>query len=699
MTLRSPLALAVILVASVSAQAQINFDAANSSYFVVGGTNNQINTNYGFNNVFVGKNNLASFTTLPGTISLTIGTGASINGKNTLAPNGSTYYGVNVFGSHQVNMTGGFVSRNYGYDNSTVNISGGQTVFASGFNNSAFNLTAGTVSSAAGFGNSLFSISGGTVFRATLNEQSTFNVSGGSVGIVGFYGTSTLNLVGSNFTVVQSNQRWGLDPTTGLGRVQDYTITGSLTDGTAFNRTLTASVSGASLLANSIQLRGASLVQSNPLYFTSDGTADSFASLVTVGRNSAGTINTSPSVSLETGLFTGIVTAYNNSVVTMNGGEVVGSIHANDSSNVTIGGGTVNIANANNSSTVNVTGGEIKDTVFGYGNGTVNITGGKTGIAWGFDNSTINVQGGQVHDATSSGGVVNISGGAVDVSFANGSTAVVNISGGSVGQAAGFASLRNSGGTFNVSGGTVGSGSYAYYGNGTLNVSGGTLTKNVSSFGGSIGISGGSLAGIFAQDTAVTVSGGNMGNIGLSGFSELNLAGNGFNTLQGSAHWGFDANYGTLGWVRDYTINGALGDGTAFSKTITAAANGATLEASNIQLQGQAFEIAPDLYITDDGSVNDAYNSITVGLSEDGATSTSPTVTLGTGMITGYLNVFNDSVVNLADGNVAGALYAQGNSTSNLLGGTVAVTVSFDTSTVNILGGSVGSVKIGRAHV
>ena len=82
-------------------------------------------------NVFVGKNNRDEFFTMPGTITYTIGNGSNVPGSflETVIPSRGRYKGINVFGFHRLNMTGGaagqYDSGVYGYDSSTINISGG----------------------------------------------------------------------------------------------------------------------------------------------------------------------------------------------------------------------------------------------------------------------------------------------------------------------------------------------------------------------------------------------------------------------------------------------------------------------------------------------------------------------------------------------------------------------------------------------
>ena len=346
-----------------------------------------------------------------------------------------------------------------------------------------------------------------------------------------------------------------------------------------------------------------------------------------------------------------------------------------------------------------------------YNNTTLNINGGNIGFtAWGFDTSTININGGKVHDATSSGGTVNIKGGTTDVSYSNGSKGVVNISGGTVGTATGFFSLRGSG-TFNVTGGTISGGQYSYLGSGILNVFGGTVTSTISGGDGEINLSGGTSSKVESGGAAINITGGTMGDIGLSGFSVLNVSGSGFATSAANERWSYDYNYGALGRVADYSITGNLADGTAFSKTVTAAASGATLSADSVQLQGQAFELAPDLYVTDNGSVNNAiYNSVNIGTNSDGSVSTSPAVTLDTGLEAGdvyisntsnvtmtggkvddIVEIFNDGAFNVTGGTVGG-VFIDDAGQANVSGGNVSYVVGSGSSTINITGGTVGEV-------
>lgn len=186
--------------------------------FVTSDTN--INTNVSGKDIFVGKDNLNDFNTLPGTLTLTVADGANIGGVGTDA-DGQPYFGLNVFGMHRTNITGGSIievnSRDmstvnisggvvgneaYGRDSSTINISGGNVNSADGFDSSTINIVDGIVNHVAGFNTTTINISGGTVKnRVVGNSLSTINISGGGVNYIQGTGDSVFNITGGDFDI------------------------------------------------------------------------------------------------------------------------------------------------------------------------------------------------------------------------------------------------------------------------------------------------------------------------------------------------------------------------------------------------------------------------------------------------------------------------------------------------------------------
>lgn len=679
-------AIAVIL-AAVPSPAQIVDDPVNDAIFVIGGTSNTVTTNLGSRRVFVGKDDLASFTTLAGPITLTIGPGGIVDGWPPLtAPDGRRYSGVNVFGPNRIEMLGGTVSRMAAFDSSVISMTGGWVGDLDAYGASSVTLSGGTATLRA-FEGGQVTMSGGSG-SVSLSDAASGRIDGAadafSIWGVNAYGTSTLTVAGSGLNTTPSNERWGLDPTTGLGRVADYHIIGLLADGTAIDQTITASASGSSISGGEVVLRGMSLVQTNPLYFTADGTADAFGSLVTVGRSADGTVQASPTVTLEAGLSTGIVTVLNNSVVVMNGGEILGRLDVLGASQATMNGGTSENVTVGADATFHLVGGQVHDTVRGVGNGVATISGGSTDIAWAFDDSTITITGGYARDATSSGGTVNINGGQVGMSFSNGAKAVVNVNGGTVGTSDpySFGALMY-GGTINVNGGVV-RGSYSAIGGyGNLTVTGGTIAGRVDVGSGLLAVTGGHVQSLAFQESA-TISGGTFGSILPRGDSVLDLLGSGLQTTAGPERWSFDFAGQKLGRVADYRVVGTLADGTPLDHTIEASSTGALSSTDSVRLLGTSHVVAPDLVVTSGGSVTGAYSRLTI----DGAAATLDAV-----LDVGIVDVQGGSSVTMNAGTIHGSAYVLDSSVLTILGGDARV-AAYNSALVDIRGGRVGYLDV-----
>ena len=152
----------VLFALTAVAHAQISggytYDVVHRAYFISGDTtvSGDLNNPAG-NEVFVGKDNATSFTTLTPTppITLTLtgaddgSSGANTNGFGNNYPvgdpSGKNYHGVNVFGGNKVNVRGGYVSDAYFYDASTSDISGGSLGIVYDHNNSVVNISGGSI--------------------------------------------------------------------------------------------------------------------------------------------------------------------------------------------------------------------------------------------------------------------------------------------------------------------------------------------------------------------------------------------------------------------------------------------------------------------------------------------------------------------------------------------------------------------------
>lgn len=572
------------LIATAPAHAQVDgsftYDSTNSAYFVTGDAS--ITGDISDKDVFVGKDNATGFNTLTGPFTLTVGSAldgttsavitSSGNDYPIGAPNTGYYFGLNTFGSNSTNIAGGYVfySRGFdtstttvsnstvsfvqGQDNSAVNILSGDIHYAEGFGSATISIFGGSVSNAVGYQNSAVSIFGGTVHDARAYENSTINMTGGTIsqtffagdtstanvsgglfngGIVLFSDT-TLNLTGNFATAVGNEYLYYFDGDNHL--VRDYTITGTLGDGTVFQQTIKAAANSVSLGTNNIQLRGNAFDVAADRYVVNDESVTGNYNAVVIGRSGDGATSTSPTVDLQSGLNTAHVTVHNDSEVTVEGGFIRNRLTALDTSAVTITGGDA-------------------ESVIGYDESTINFLGGEVGTIRIFDNGEANISGSNLSTAYSNGSsVMNFAGG--DNNFANSDdTSEINLVAGSLGyiRAEGSSSV-------NILGGNVDS--LEQYDNSIGKISGGTLTNLYAFDNSSVDISGGSVTDIFGFDNStITITGGTISQNTLRFFdaATLNLFGTdlGF-TSTGS---GSDDN----GTYTGYSLSGVLQDGQSIS--------------------------------------------------------------------------------------------------------------------------------------
>jgi hypothetical protein len=200
-----PLAFLALLVVPSPSRAQITYDPTYSSYFVTGDAT--INTDLGFSNVFVGKDNATSFATLPGPFTVTIADGANVGGSDTPLPDGNVYDGVSVFGNNAINMTGGSASAVFSYNTSTVNLAGGFVDYLGGTDTSSVTLSGDTL-----VGHTVFA---GGASHVRVNDgfikdgletydASTVDIRGGTIRTTEDFtglligGTSTVNFYGGD---------------------------------------------------------------------------------------------------------------------------------------------------------------------------------------------------------------------------------------------------------------------------------------------------------------------------------------------------------------------------------------------------------------------------------------------------------------------------------------------------------------------
>lgn len=541
--------------------AQVDYDAANRVYLVTGDAT--IDTNLSGNEVFVGKDNYANFATLPGTITLTVNDPAVINGFNYRPfADGINYFGLNVVGAHIANINGGVVGDAYGFNTGTINVNGGIVGGLHGYGNSALNVTNGMVGFVEGTANSTTLISGGMVLSnlttlmdatATITGGSVLQVlangglitvSGGTVSTATATGSGQLTFTGSGLTVNslgESTFFTGADNLIGTS----YTLTGTLTSGDLISLPV---FGGDTATGDLTQRTFNGAIFAPDLYLTTDTTVNSVVNRVVIGRDATQTINTSPTVTLDSGANTGFVNAFNSSSVVVNGATVNGGLTLSDNSSADIGAGTVDSVSAFNNSAVNITGGNVT-TVLAMDSSTVNIGGGTVMNASSFlGNSVINVTAGNVTVVSSGGNTTgNISGGTVSLtqSYENGS---IHITGGTVAM---HTSLNTS--TATVSGGTVqeltGAGSSIVY------VTGGTAPYVLIRDSNTTNLSGGNIGGLDANTADPDYIG-----LYLTG-GTLNLYGSDFlrNDITAGIYRGIGGTYGTL--------TGTLLDGSALNTT------------------------------------------------------------------------------------------------------------------------------------
>ena len=635
-------------------------------------------------------------------------------------------------------------------DSSIVNISASDTSKISSGGDSIVNFSSGTISDAiSAGGNSTINFSGGVVRNVSSSFFSSLNISGGTItgDISLFFGASTLSLTGNSFNVSAGKVYGHYDP---IGpyeanyAVRDYTITGNLSDGTAFSKTLTAAANTSVLRTDFVQLRGEEFDKADNRLVESNESVSGVYDLIEIGGKSVDAPPAEPIVTLEAGLDVGNINVYSGSQVTMNEGLIHGYLeafnsstvdifggvaskggvagygnstinisggtlntYANDNSTVNISGGNLRTAGASDNGIINVTGGVISESLNANDSAALNISGGNVKAMRGGHYATLNISGGNVDSASSddlseanlSGGVVqyglatefstfNVSGGLISVNVSVRDASTLNITGGYVNAAGG-----NETSILNVSGGSVGE--LAVSRNGTINITGGIIDEKVQAFDSAkINIAGGSVNNTHTYDSAVlTVSGGTItGEIGVHEISTLNLRGSNLGVIVGDTHGFYNVNSRTNYTVRDYSITGNLNDGTYINKTVTAAANTSNLGDSSIRLRGKELEKAPDIYIIQSGLVDGVYNKVTVGRDASNAAS-NPVVTLGDGFDSVDMFLYNNNRTTLIGGNVRGLLNANDSTDLSISGSNIAHLRSFDNSVISGNGGEFDRVS------
>ena len=197
-----------------AAQSAVTPPAQKSDIYVT--ENRTISTDVGGCDVIVGKD--ATGKTLPGTVTLTVASGAVVvphsvsffastsgGGRMTSTTREPSIpardAGLLSFGSSHADITGGFVTKADGRDGSTTTVSGGEVVFLDSRDASRATISGGVVTLACVYDASHLTISGGSLWRVAAGDASRLTVAGGSVSIgLQVIGSATADFVGTGLT-------------------------------------------------------------------------------------------------------------------------------------------------------------------------------------------------------------------------------------------------------------------------------------------------------------------------------------------------------------------------------------------------------------------------------------------------------------------------------------------------------------------
>jgi hypothetical protein len=266
-------------------------------------------------------------------------------------------------------------------------------------------------------GNSAIILRGGSLSdNVYLFESSTLTVQGSGLSSTGTATSYWDNISGTNYLAAGN-----------------FTVTGTLADGSVLNRTfLAGGVSG----DVSQQTVVAGIVAPD-LFVLEDRAINDRNNRVNVGRDVTQTTNTSPTVVIQDGANLGYVSLYNASTVKVQGGLLNGVVSAlGAGSALEVNGGTLaDGAVVYPGGNARVTGGAIHGNLFNLGGfvevmgdtldslsvqglspgsgGVTNITGGTIGKITGYRDSVTNISGGVISDILGQGGVFNIFGGQI----------------------------------------------------------------------------------------------------------------------------------------------------------------------------------------------------------------------------------------------------------------------------------------------
>ncbi len=365
---------------------------------------------------------------------------------------------------------------------------------------------------------------------------------------------------------------------------------------------------------------------------------------------------------------------------------------------------------------VDITGGNIADYVVALNKSVVNISGGTIGKL---------PSGGSAFSALSvgRGSTINLTGGTIN-SFVtvgplfgdDGTVNTFNMSGGTVPQI-----LNNGGGVVNITGGTIAAAAgftnafVGNYRNGTVNITGGTMDR-VDNFGfGGVTNFGGTAStgriGVFGG--VANISGGTIGAGGVTVGDQgvANFTGSSLIVTSSGTHAFFDENYYQNFLVADYSITGTLTSGTTLNTTVSA---GADYTNTGTAATFNAPGLAPDLFVTENQTVNSVYNYVYVGIDETFSNPADPTVTLADGfdtvefqtqsasittmtggIIRDFAFITEDSKFNVTGGEILGGVFAVNNAAITVSGGLVASLGAGGNAKLTVSGGTIFDYSIG----
>jgi hypothetical protein len=293
----------------------------------------------------------STFTITGGTINsfLSFGNrGSSNHDLNALVITGGTLPYLEVYDDSQVTITGGVAQANGAFTrgalinqgNGTFDVTGGTSDFIGQFGSGTFNFGGVATTDTfnfGGFGGGTANITGGAISHLNGSGFATSIVSGGTIGGVSVGGNSFLTLNGSGLTVTEGATHGVFDPDNFINTLTtDYTVTGTLSDGAAFNAMFTAGA-GYTGDASSLTFQGSGNTPAPDLFVTEDSGVTGIYNYVTIGTDETFSEIASPTVTYNAE--SALLDTENGANVTMTGGIVYAGAFVNGESSLTVAGG------------------------------------------------------------------------------------------------------------------------------------------------------------------------------------------------------------------------------------------------------------------------------------------------------------------------------------------------------------------------